>query len=354
MREKPTHDGAEPSGASVATLNALRLEAFTADARWRRVADAALRLHRRALEEQPAALSEMLLALDYATDAVREVVLVWPEDGPGPEPFLEVLRDTFLPSRALTGAAEGAGIARLGAVAPSRPGRRPPAASHRVRVRARRLPAPVDLAREARLADRAGATVPVRSGVEARAVSVITDNLDRNPRKRTLRPDDDPEPDPRRPAPPLRQRQLRRHLPRGLEAMAEANAGPRARLWRRPLGPQRRPTCCARLFETDCEVFFVFNGTAANSLALASLCQSYHSDYLPRDGARGDRRVRRAGVLLQRHQVLLVPGAERQDRRRRASTPWSSGARDIHYPKPRVAQLTQATELGTVYSPRRD
>ena len=32
-----------------------------------------------------------------------------------------------------------------------------------------------------------------------------------------------------------------------------------------------------RLFETDCGVFFVFNGTAANSLALASLCQSYHS-----------------------------------------------------------------------------
>lgn len=30
-------------------------------------------------------------------------------------------------------------------------------------------------------------------------------------------------------------------------------------------------------FETECEVFFVFNGTAANSLALASLCQSYHS-----------------------------------------------------------------------------
>ncbi len=31
------------------------------------------------------------------------------------------------------------------------------------------------------------------------------------------------------------------------------------------------------LFETACEVYFVFNGTAANSLALASLCQSYHS-----------------------------------------------------------------------------
>src|SRR5215831_12111772 len=32
-----------------------------------------------------------------------------------------------------------------------------------------------------------------------------------------------------------------------------------------------------QVFETDCEVFFVFNGTSANSLSLASLCQSYHS-----------------------------------------------------------------------------
>ena len=31
------------------------------------------------------------------------------------------------------------------------------------------------------------------------------------------------------------------------------------------------------VFETDCEVFFVFNGTAANSLSLASTCRSYHS-----------------------------------------------------------------------------
>ena len=31
------------------------------------------------------------------------------------------------------------------------------------------------------------------------------------------------------------------------------------------------------LFEYDCEIFFVFNGTAAKSLALASLCESYHS-----------------------------------------------------------------------------
>ncbi len=31
------------------------------------------------------------------------------------------------------------------------------------------------------------------------------------------------------------------------------------------------------VFEMECEVFFVFNGTAANSLSLAALGQSYHS-----------------------------------------------------------------------------
>src|SRR5205809_1115755 len=37
---------------------------------------------------------------------------------------------------------------------------------------------------------------------------------------------------------------------------------------------------CDRLrevFETDCEVFLVFNGTAANGLALAQLCRSFNS-----------------------------------------------------------------------------
>jgi uncharacterized protein YyaL (SSP411 family) len=117
VREKPTHDGAEPSGASVAVANALRLEAFTADPRWRARAEGGLRVHRRTLEEQPLAFSEMLAALDAASDSFREIVLVWPEGGPAPEPFLEVLRAAYLPNRALAGSEEGA-LDRLAAVAP--------------------------------------------------------------------------------------------------------------------------------------------------------------------------------------------------------------------------------------------
>ena len=115
-REKPTHDGAEPSGASVATLVALRLSAFTADDRWRAVAEGALRAHAPTLSERPTALSEMLLALDFQTDAAREVVLVWPE-GESPAAFLDVLRACFLPNRALAGAPQGPALEALGMVA---------------------------------------------------------------------------------------------------------------------------------------------------------------------------------------------------------------------------------------------
>jgi len=117
VREKPTHDGAEPSGASVALLNCYRLSAFTNDERWRRRAEAALRHYAETLREHPLALGELLLAVDFATDAAREVVLVWPEGEPAPEPFLSVLRRAFLPNRALAGAPEGEGIERLGRVA---------------------------------------------------------------------------------------------------------------------------------------------------------------------------------------------------------------------------------------------
>ncbi len=115
--QKSTHDGAVPSGASVATLNALRLLAFTADDRWREVAERALRAHSPALAERPQAFQDMLLAVDFHGDAVREVVLVWPQSQKPPRPLLAVLRETFLPSRALAGAPEGPALAALGEVA---------------------------------------------------------------------------------------------------------------------------------------------------------------------------------------------------------------------------------------------
>ena len=64
--------------------------------------------------------------------------------------------------------------------------------------------------------------------------------------------------------------------PEAMAAFAAANAGHAPAYgeddWTRLVSDRLR-----ELFETDCDVYFVFNGTAANSLALAALCQSYHS-----------------------------------------------------------------------------
>ena len=60
------------------------------------------------------------------------------------------------------------------------------------------------------------------------------------------------------------------------DAMAEANHG-HATAYGDDPWTQRAADLFREFFETECEVFFAFNGTAANSLALASLCQSYHS-----------------------------------------------------------------------------
>ena len=58
-------------------------------------------------------------------------------------------------------------------------------------------------------------------------------------------------------------------------ADARQRRGARAGLRRRTPGRSGPATRMRELFETDCAVFFVFNGTAANALALAQLCKPY-------------------------------------------------------------------------------
>ena len=116
-REKPAYDGAEPSGTSVALLTALRLATFTSDDRWRAVADRALGNLAAPLASNPLALTEALLALDFATDEPREIAIVLPRGAElrDAAPLTAVLRRAFVPNRALACAAEGdlAALARL-------------------------------------------------------------------------------------------------------------------------------------------------------------------------------------------------------------------------------------------------
>jgi uncharacterized protein len=119
-REKPSTDGATPSGTSVAIMNALRAATFSGDDHWRAIADRAFGALREPLARHPLGLAEALLALDFRTDVAREVAVVWPKQaGPaGAAPLLAVVRRSFLPNKVLAGSAEGEDLGALAGLAP--------------------------------------------------------------------------------------------------------------------------------------------------------------------------------------------------------------------------------------------
>ena len=103
------------------------------------------------------------------------------------------------------------------------------------------------------------------------------------------------------------------------------------------------------LFETDCDVFFVFNGTAANSLAMATMCKSYHSIICAETGHIETDECGAPEFFSHGAKILLGAGADGKLSPDAIDTLVRKRS-DIHYPKPKIISLTQATELGTVYT----
>ncbi len=137
--------------------------------------------------------------------------------------------------------------------------------------------------------------------------------------------------------------------PEAWAALEEANQG-HAPGYGDDAWTQKATDLIREIFETHCEVYFVFNGTAANSLALSSMCHSYHSILCHENAHIEADECGAPEFFSNGTKVLLMPGAngkvepasiERMVKKRT----------DIHYPKPRAVSLTQSTELGTVYTP---
>ena len=137
--------------------------------------------------------------------------------------------------------------------------------------------------------------------------------------------------------------------PEAWQALQEANKG-----YATSYGddPWTTKACDAlrNFFETDCEVFFVFNGTAANSLALASLCHSYHS-VICHETAHVETDECGAIEFFSNGTKLLTVGGEDGKVDLAEVEQTVKKRSDIHYPKPQVLSITQTTELGTLYTP---
>ena len=129
-----------------------------------------------------------------------------------------------------------------------------------------------------------------------------------------------------------------------LEANNAAETSYAADRWTRRLGEQLR-----EIFEIDCEAFVVFNGTAANALALAQICRPFESAichyraHIHTDECGAPEFFSGGGKLL------TVRG-ERGKLDLEAVAEVLAQHLDVHSTKVRALSVTQATEAGTVYS----
>ena len=103
------------------------------------------------------------------------------------------------------------------------------------------------------------------------------------------------------------------------------------------------------LFETDCDVYLVFNGTAANALALAQLCQSFESVVCHEYAHIQTDECGAPEFFTKGSKLLLISGANGKIDIGQAEAVIAR-QNELHSHKPRVISITQATELGTVYS----
>ncbi len=123
-RDKPSYDGAEPSGNSVALLNLLRLSELTSQHAYRERAERGFAAFSLDIMRSPGASPKLLSALDYYLDRPREVFIVRPTQDADAEPLLSRFRRAYLPNHGFATAAEGPGLEKLSTLIPSLEGKR--------------------------------------------------------------------------------------------------------------------------------------------------------------------------------------------------------------------------------------
>jgi threonine aldolase len=104
------------------------------------------------------------------------------------------------------------------------------------------------------------------------------------------------------------------------------------------------------LFETDCEVFFVFNGTAANALALAQICRPFDAIFCHERAHIQTDECGAPEFFSGGAKLVTTPGANGKLDLEQLAFALTKHP-DVHSSKPRVISITQATEFGTVYTP---
>ncbi|HEY4328204.1 MAG TPA: low specificity L-threonine aldolase [Phycisphaerae bacterium] len=140
--------------------------------------------------------------------------------------------------------------------------------------------------------------------------------------------------------------------PAAWQALLQANSVPHTPSYGDDPWTQRAADKLRELFQTDeCEVFFCFNGTAANALTIAHLVESY-SSILCHEAAHIETDECGAPEFFSNGAKILTTSGSHGKLTPDALSTLISKRNDVHYPRPRLLSITQATEWGTLYSPR--
>jgi len=102
------------------------------------------------------------------------------------------------------------------------------------------------------------------------------------------------------------------------------------------------------IFETDCDVYFVLTGTAANALALTQLCKSFQSIICHRYAHIQTDECGAPEFFTGGSKLLLVGGADGKLEVDQVKALLASH-NELHSHKPGAISISQATEFGTVY-----
>src|SRR5437870_3714404 len=103
------------------------------------------------------------------------------------------------------------------------------------------------------------------------------------------------------------------------------------------------------IFETDCDVYFVFTGTAANSLALAQMCQSFRGIICHQNAHIQTDECGGPEFFTGGSKLLLVGGENGKIDIGQAKA-LLMRRNELHSHKLAVMSIAQATEFGTVYT----
>lgn len=101
VRMKGDSDNVEPSAASVATLNLLRLSQFTDREDFLQIAEKTLTLFGAQMKRYSRSLPQMLVALDYYFSKPQQIIIAGDLEAPCTQEMLKAVHQRFIPNKIL-------------------------------------------------------------------------------------------------------------------------------------------------------------------------------------------------------------------------------------------------------------